>query len=157
MTYSPHPWAGWQHLPQIGVYAGLSCPNPLETRPCQELRLQTTDAVPSRPRFNSLRRRLEAYFLGANVDFEDDLDLEGASDFMVKAWKACQSIAKGEVRTYYWLAEQAGNRQGGTSRRLGHGPQSGADNHSLPSCHWQRRRIAWLRWRPTTEATIARD
>ena len=77
----------------------------------QELRLRTPHADPSPSRFESLRGRLEAYFSGANVDFEDDLDLEGASDFMVKAWEACRSIPKGEVRTYNWLAEQAGNRR----------------------------------------------
>ena len=89
----------------------LVLPKPSRDQAMQELRLQTTDAAPSRPRFNSLRRRLEAYFSGANVDFEDDLDLEGASGFLVKAWKACRSIPKGEVRTYNWLAEQAGNRR----------------------------------------------
>ena len=89
----------------------LVLPKPSRDQAMQELRLQTTDADHSPPRFNSLRRRLEAYFSGANVDFEDDLDLEGASGFMVKAWKACQSIPKGEVRTYNWLAEQAGNRR----------------------------------------------
>ena len=89
----------------------LVLPKPSRDQAMQELRLQTTDADPSRPRFNSLRRRLEAYFSGDNVDFEDDLDLEGASGFLVRAWKACQSIPKGEVRTYNWLAEQAGNRR----------------------------------------------
>ena len=89
----------------------LVLPKPSRDQAMQELRLQTTDAAPSRPRFNSLRRRLEAYFSGDNVDFEDDLDLEGASGFLVRAWKACQSIPKGEVRTYNWLAEQAGNRR----------------------------------------------
>ena len=77
----------------------------------QELRLQTPHTDHSPPSFEGLRSRLEAHFSGANVDFEDDLDLEGASDFMVKAWKACRSIPKGEVRTYNWLAEQAGNRR----------------------------------------------
>ena len=89
----------------------LVLPKPSRDQAMQELRLQTPDADPSPPRFNSLRRRLEAYFLGDNVDFEDDLDLEGASGFLVRAWKACQSIPKGEVRTYNWLAEQAGNRR----------------------------------------------
>ena len=89
----------------------LVLPKSSRDQAMQEIRLQATHADHSPPRFDGLRRRLEAYFLGANVDFEDDLDLEGASDFMVKAWKACQSIAKGEIRTYYWLAEQAGNRR----------------------------------------------
>ena len=98
-------------MPLIGAYAGLSCPDPPKTRPLRELRLRTPYADHSPPSFDGLRGRLKDYFSGANVDFEDDLDLEGASDFMVKAWKACQSIPKGEVRTYNWLAEQAGNRR----------------------------------------------
>ena len=86
-------------------------PRPSRDQAMQELRIQTSHADHSPPSFDGLRGRLEAYFLGANVDFEDELDLEGASDFMIKAWKACQSIPKGEVRTYTWLAEQAGNRR----------------------------------------------
>lgn len=89
----------------------LVLPKPSKDQAMRELRLQTPNADHSPPRFNSLRRRLEAYFLGAAVDFDDDLDLEGASGFLVRAWKACQSIPKGEVRTYNWLAEQAGNRR----------------------------------------------
>ena len=87
----------------------LVLPKPTQEQAMQELRLRALHAEPSPPSFDSLRSRLEAYFSGADVDFEDDLDLEGASDFMVKAWKACQSIPKGEVRTYNWLAEQTGN------------------------------------------------
>ena len=89
----------------------LVLPRPTRDQALQELRLRTPHADPSPPRFTDLRGRLEAHFSGANVDFEDDLDLEGASDFMVKAWKACRSIPKGELRTYNWLAEQAGNRR----------------------------------------------
>ena len=84
-------------------------PKPSRDQAMQELRLHTPHADHSPPSFDGLRGRLEAYFSGANVDFEDYLDLEGASDFMVRAWKACRSIPKGEVRTYNWLAEQAGN------------------------------------------------
>ena len=87
----------------------LVLPRPTRDQAMQELRLRTSHADHSPPSFDGLRRRLEAHFSGANVDFEDNLDLEGASEFMVKAWKACQSIPKGEVRTYNWLAEQAGN------------------------------------------------
>ncbi len=89
----------------------LVLPKPSRDQAMHELRLNAPHADHSPPRFDDLRRRLEAYFLGADVDFEDELDLEGASDFMVKAWKACRSIPKGEVRTYSWLAEQAGNRR----------------------------------------------
>ena len=89
----------------------LVLPKPSREQAVQELHLQTPNADHSPLRFDSLSRRLEAYFSGVNVDFEDDLDLEGTSDFMVKAGKACQSIPKGEVRTYSWLAEQAGNRR----------------------------------------------
>ncbi len=89
----------------------LVLPRPSGDQAMRELSLPTSHAEPTPARFESLRRRLEAYFSGANVDFEDDLDLEGASDFMVKAWEACRSIPKGEVRTYNWLAEQAGNRR----------------------------------------------
>lgn len=89
----------------------LVLPRPTRDQALQELRRQTPHTDHSPPSFEGLRCRLEAHFSGANVEFEDDLDLEGASDFMVKAWKACRSIPKGELRTYNWLAEQAGNRR----------------------------------------------
>ena len=157
LTFFPLRWAGWRHLPPIGAYAGLSCPNQLQRPGHAGAPLQAPHADHSPPSFDGLRGRLEAYFSGANVDFEDDLDLEGASDFMVKAWKACRSIPKGEVRTYNWLAEQAGNRR--AARAAGLAMSRNRAPIIIP-CH----RVigsdgslhGYCRW-PATEAAVAGD
>lgn len=60
-------------------------------------------------RVAALRDRIEAYFCGERVGFEDEaVDLEDASSFLRAAWSACLSIPYGETRTYKWLAEQTG-------------------------------------------------
>ena len=57
----------------------------------------------------ALRRRIEAYFEGEEIGFEDEaVDVGDASPFLRAAWDACLSIPYGETRTYKWLAEQAG-------------------------------------------------
>jgi len=62
-----------------------------------------------RPHFAALTGRIEAYFAGEEVSFEDEeLDLPGAGAFSRAAWQACRTIPYGETRTYGWLAAQAG-------------------------------------------------
>ena len=59
--------------------------------------------------FEELRQELERYFTGAVVDFHQELDMKGAAPFFLRAWSACRSIPRGEVRSYAWLAAQAGS------------------------------------------------
>ena len=57
----------------------------------------------------ALRDRIEAYFEGERIGFEDEaVDLGDASSFLRASWEACLAIPYGETRTYKWLAEQAG-------------------------------------------------
>ena len=75
----------------------------------EELGPEVVDAVQDSERFDELRQRIIDYFEGEPETFEDvPFDLEGASEFYLAAWRACQSIPHGETRTYGWLAEQAG-------------------------------------------------
>jgi O-6-methylguanine DNA methyltransferase len=63
---------------------------------------------------DSLRR----YFAGEPVDFGSiPLDLPSGTAFQRAAWTACQSIPRGEVRTYRWLAETVGSPR--ASRAIG--------------------------------------
>lgn len=55
-----------------------------------------------------LMRRLQAYFVGEQVDFSD-VPLPPAADFLRRCWEACRAIPRGEVRSYGDLAILAGS------------------------------------------------
>ncbi len=59
-----------------------------------------------------LAEDLAKYFAGERVDFSQyAVDLDALPPFLRKALEAARSIPYGEVRTYGWLAERAGNQQ----------------------------------------------
>ena len=71
------------------------------------------DSVESPANVAALRDRIEAYFEGERIGFEDEaVDLGDASSFLRASWEACLAIPYGETRTYKWLAEQAGRPRG---------------------------------------------
>ena len=76
--------------------------------------------------FEELRQELETYFSGEYVDFEQDLDLEGAAPFFLSAWAACRSIPRGEIRSYSWLAAEAGSPRAlrAAGQAMAHNPVS---------------------------------
>ena len=83
--------------------------------------------------FVVLRHRLQSYFSGRRVDFQDvRLNFRGSSAFYKRAWIACRSIPPGETRTYKWLSERAGSP--GAARAAG---QAMAKNQFpiLVPCH----------------------
>ncbi len=60
-------------------------------------------------RFIDLRRRIERFLEGRDVDFSDvPIDVDDASPFHQAAWQACRTIPSGETRPYKWLASEAG-------------------------------------------------
>ena len=62
--------------------------------------------------FAELKIKLERYFSGEPVSFEDEpIDVDDAAPFHQAAWSACRSIPTGETRSYKWLAEHAGKPQ----------------------------------------------
>lgn len=74
-----------------------------------ELRLEMHQATyrpePGRP----ARRRLEEFFRGVPVTFDDlRIDTSGVTPFVGAAWEAARAIPPGETRTYGWLAMEAG-------------------------------------------------
>jgi methylated-DNA-[protein]-cysteine S-methyltransferase len=73
-----------------------------------QIRKAAGGMVHSPERFADLRRRLRAYFNGRDVDFPDELDLEGATFFQRKVWQAARLIPRGETRSYAWLAGRIG-------------------------------------------------
>ncbi len=57
---------------------------------------------------SELRKKLDDYFQGKPVAFDQPLDYADARPFSKAAWEACRSIPDGETRSYAWLAAQAG-------------------------------------------------
>ncbi|MBI2936003.1 MAG: methylated-DNA--[protein]-cysteine S-methyltransferase [Chloroflexi bacterium] len=59
--------------------------------------------------FAKLRSQVRAYLAGKSITIDVPLDMEGAPPFFLRAWRACQSIPRGQTRSYGWLADAAGN------------------------------------------------
>ena len=70
---------------------------------------EVDDAERTPERFIDLRRRIERFLDGEDVDFSDvPIDVDDASPFHRAAWQACRTIPSGETRPYLWLASEAG-------------------------------------------------
>jgi methylated-DNA-[protein]-cysteine S-methyltransferase len=52
--------------------------------------------------------RFRDYFLGKNMEFPNQLNLRGATDFQVRVWKAVREIPYGVTKTYHWVAKKVG-------------------------------------------------
>ncbi len=81
------------------------------------LNMHEGEAMESRGRFQDLAERLQKYFAGNQVEFNDELDLEAATVFQQKVWLTARSIPSGSVQSYGWIAQQIG--QPGASRAVG--------------------------------------
>ena len=69
--------------------------------------IETAERTPEN--FVELRRKIELFLDGENVDFGDvPIDVVDASPFLRAAWQACRTIPTGETRPYRWLASAAG-------------------------------------------------
>ena len=81
---------------------------------CVELLGEDVDEAMLAPeRFAELREKLEMFFEGRAVSFEDEpVDLGDAAPFHRAAWDACRSIPLGETRSYGWLGVSAGGSPG---------------------------------------------
>lgn len=69
-----------------------------------ELRLR----VPGGTDPGAFRARIERFLRGAPDAFED-VPTPAGTPFAMRCWDACRRIPRGEVRTYAWLAAQAGS------------------------------------------------
>jgi len=58
---------------------------------------------------DGLRRQVLDYFKGGKDGFHCRLDLSGATIFQRRIWRATGEIPYGQVRSYKWVAEKAGN------------------------------------------------
>jgi methylated-DNA-[protein]-cysteine S-methyltransferase len=101
--------AGWVGL--LGSGAGLrliTLPQNSEAEAEKTLGVNGIPALSSPGKFQSLKERLQAYYEGQRVDFNDTLDLYGSTDFQRAVWEATRLIPYGETRSYAWIAEKTG-------------------------------------------------
>jgi methylated-DNA-[protein]-cysteine S-methyltransferase len=59
--------------------------------------------------FEDLIQRLQQYLDGKRTEFQDKLDLNGATTFQQAVWKTTRTIPYGETRSYSWIANRAGS------------------------------------------------
>jgi methylated-DNA-[protein]-cysteine S-methyltransferase len=74
-------------------------------------------AEPSPDLFQDLIERFQAYFNGDKIDFQDKLDLSGATPFQRRVWEIARLIPYGDSKSYKWVAEQIGKPR--ASRAVG--------------------------------------
>lgn len=69
------------------------------------------------PLVERLQAKLEDYFCGKRVIFDEPVDLGSAPAFRQRALEAARRIPYGEVRSYAWVAREIGNP--GAARAVG--------------------------------------
>lgn len=90
----------------------LSLPQPSPQRAMEELGPQASGAREAPGAFADLFRRMEAYWDGEPVPFDDPLDPRLGTPFQRQVWSVVRQIPHGETRSYQWVAERVG-RPGG--------------------------------------------
>lgn len=94
----------------VSVFAGHISANEVRRAAARHLATSDHPAEPHEGDWHlELRRRIEQYALGAQVEFNDiKLALPGLSDFQQRVIKATRRIRYGTTLTYGQLAEKAG-------------------------------------------------
>jgi methylated-DNA-[protein]-cysteine S-methyltransferase len=101
--------AGWVAI--MGSAKGLrraTLPQRAERAAYELLRVDLKNAAALPRRFGDLIDRYRAYFSGHQVDFPDELDLNGATPFQRDVWQAVRQIPYGQTRGYAWVATEVG-------------------------------------------------
>lgn len=101
-------WVGIASSPS-GLLA-LTLPNPTQERALKPLLGRWLEEQPyDDPRLDGLKRKLQCYFDGQRVLFDEPLDLRGATAFQRRVWSAVRDIPYGETRSYSQIARQVGS------------------------------------------------
>ena len=90
---------------------------------------------------SDLIRRIQAYLSGDPVYFKDKLDIDRATLFQRRVWRATQAIHYGQTRSYGWLAEQ--HRSLPSQQNLWH---SSLPRHPSQSIGSERRLHCYQHW-----------
>jgi O-6-methylguanine DNA methyltransferase len=98
---------GWMGL--LGSPAGLRhvvLPQP--SRQALHRSLTQAGAIPEAYFFGDLPQRINKYFSGEPLVFNEAVDVRDATSFQQRVWQVTCSIPYGQTRSYQWLACQAG-------------------------------------------------
>ena len=101
--------AGWVGV--MGSAAGLrriTLPQPSAAVVKTLLGIDEHRDILSTALYADLADRLQAYYRGHKVDFNDKLDSAVGTAFQRSVWEAARLIPYGETRSYAWVARQIG-------------------------------------------------
>jgi len=100
-------WVGLSYTDR-GLTA-LTFPKQDRARALFELKQRAKGTLrPGKAHGKKLREKLEVYFAGQPVSFDDHVDVERATPFQREVWKALQAIPYGELRSYKEVAKAIG-------------------------------------------------
>lgn len=106
--YTAWGWVGIASSPE-GLLA-LTLPKPTRERALEPLLEQWEKAqLGQDPRLDEVKRKLQQYFTGQRVLFDEPLDLREATAFQRRVWLAVRDIPYGETRSYSQIARQIGS------------------------------------------------
>jgi methylated-DNA-[protein]-cysteine S-methyltransferase len=109
-------WVGIASSPD-GLLA-LTLPEPTQERALKPLLKRWGEEQSyDDPGLDDLKTKLQQYFDGQRVLFDEPLDLSGATAFQRRVWLAVRDIPYGETRSYGQIARQAGSP--GAARAVG--------------------------------------
>ena len=108
-------WVGIASSP-AGLLA-LTLPEPTQERALKLLEPWGGGQSYDGPRLDGLKRKLQRYFDGQRVLFDEPLDLRAATAFQRRVWSAVRDIPCGETRSYGQIARQVGSP--GAARAVG--------------------------------------
>jgi len=109
-------WVGIASSPS-GLLA-LTLPEPTQERALKPLLERWGEGQPhDDPGLDGLKTKLQRYFDGQQVLFDEPLDLSGGTAFQRRVWLAVRDIPYGETRSYGQIARQVGSP--GAARAVG--------------------------------------
>ncbi len=105
--------AGWIGLLSSDTgLRGVTLPQPTAEAARAGLGRDAAEAELAPGSFDGLIERLQRYFRGQRVDFNDRLDMSAGTPFQQAVWQATQRIGYGERQTYRWVAGEVGRPRG---------------------------------------------
>jgi len=124
-------WVGIASSPS-GLLA-LTLPEPTQEKALKPLLERWREGqLYDDPRLDGLKRKLQQYFDGQQVLFDEPLDLSEATAFQRRVWSAVRDIPYGETRSYGQIARQVGSP--GAARAVGRAMATNPTPIVIP-CH----------------------